>query len=281
MKKTTTLFFNNRSVLCFLVPIFFIRFSYCNTSNYDISQISTTKHYLTQQLDSLDLQKQIRKRNGLSVTEIEQRQIEIKDSLALLKEHIQKAATAPTPIVSKRQSKHTLFSKPDNLFDWIIVIVGIIAIFSGSMLISGIVRSLHSKSKYRKKTAPHQQILSTNREPPTSAFPLYNRDGRTAPGPGPDPAVSFPDTLALDQLRQRIGTPPADSSPQTDGVPHLTAPIASASLPDDKLQQSTNIEQQIIAAARDGLDITALSRKFHLSSDHIALILKVAHKKQT
>ena len=117
------------------------------------SELSNTIGIITQNIDSLDLLKQDLKRKGQAIIEIEQQQDLLRDSLHQLRIKLQTTSEV-LPKTSGKKRTALFFLKPANLFDWIIVVTGLIASFSGLMLIIGIFRILGLKRKRKPRKPP-------------------------------------------------------------------------------------------------------------------------------
>ncbi|MBN1309526.1 MAG: hypothetical protein JXA18_16520 [Chitinispirillaceae bacterium] len=227
---------------------------------------------LSQKIDSLDLLKQNLKRKGETIAEIEQRQDSLRDSLRMVRDNLQTASNIPSKTSGKRNLP-LFIQKPTNPFDWIIVITGAVALFSGLMLFIGIARSLRLKQnrQKRKQGAPsrdHEKQGMEKRVKTVAAYPAYEAP---PPSSAPSPVI---DSGSINQLRQRLDN---QQSFQHNATPAVAAaqPVQPQCSPNDA-SETDAIEHQILDASRNGLDITAISRKFHLSADHVALILKMA-----
>lgn len=224
---------------------------------------------ISEKIDSLDLIKQTQKRHGQPIAEIEQVQVVLRDSLQSLRSIIQKyAEIQPTT----HAPFHTLaLAKPANLFDWIIAIVGIIAAFSGVMLLIGLIRAFFIKKPRRnrnatahKKNSPKQ---TTSAEP---AYPLYTAASAHAAPSNSSPILG---ETNLHYLKGRVTNEEAINRSEAPPIPkgsNQSGKSAPFSL--------NETEQQVIAAARSGLNPIEISRKYHLSNDHVALILRIAGK---
>lgn len=224
---------------------------------------------LSHKIDSLDLLKQNLKRKGATIAEIEQQQDALRDSLRMLRDNLQ-TASETLPKASGKKNLPFFPQKPTNPFDWIIVITGIIASFSGLMLIIGITRSLKLKRnrKQRKQEALYRYHTQQVGEKPVAAYPAYEAPPASSPS---SPGI---DTGSLRQLRQRL-----DNQQRAEHYDAPDIPDVRPVQPKPSSAESSNtdsIEKQVVDAARNGLDVAAISRKFHLSADHVALILKMA-----
>jgi hypothetical protein len=113
---------------------------------------------LITQNDSIDLLKQSYKRKGIALTELEEKQMAIHDTLRYLNNQIQNFRYSPerTSIPDLRRA---ISLKPDTIFDWIIIIVGIIAVISGVFLVFGVISIVTSKKRRSKKKKPAQQTI--------------------------------------------------------------------------------------------------------------------------
>jgi hypothetical protein len=241
-----------------------------------VEKLSEQREVIVHQLDSLDLLKQDLKRNGIAITEIELQQNQLHDSLQHLRTRIQ-SSTENIPFQSGSKNSLKFIQRPTNLFDWIIVIVGIVAFFSGLLLIVGISRSLSTRRRRHtvKKTSPH-----TPPPPKPDPTPLYKNPGNALPSPPPSekplPGQPKPltETGSIRLLRQRMEeseSPAPPAMPKAPEKPSSQEPIPSVLLP-----EADTLASEVIAAAKSGLDTVAISRKFHISVDHVALLLKIA-----
>lgn len=224
---------------------------------------------LSRSIDSLDLIKQELKRNGRSISELEQSQTILRDSLRILHNVMQKASKQPM-----RTDSPTHY-RPDNTFDRATIIVGIVALLSGLIFITG---TLRASAKRRKRT-----LLKAANSPQGNSHPLHSIKETTvcaaypeyrAPLQADTPPIK-PDFVAqpgpLDMTWKNLpGIQPEKRLSEA-------APQAAAQSPvNDREKKVETIESRVLNASRNGLDIQAISRKFHLSTDHVALILKMA-----
>ncbi|MBN1758669.1 MAG: hypothetical protein JW863_10145 [Chitinispirillaceae bacterium] len=258
-------------------PLFFILFCFqiVYSSATTLGDLSERRAEITQQLDSLDLLKQNLKREGIAITEVELRQSRLRDSLNYLRSRIQSTSEAPSP--SGNRNPATFLKMPSNLFDWIIVIVGGVAFFSGLMLVIGISRSVSSRKrrsalkKYQRQAQPQQSAPKEVETKPEPAYP--------SPDPAPPPPATSGESMNITSLRQRIAHS-ADHAEENHMVlkeapRHSIQPRIPENSTDD-----TSLEKQVIAAANDGMDTLAISRKFHISVDHVDLLLKMAPRRK-
>ena len=245
-----------------------------------INLLAQQRESMIRQIDSLDLVKQQQKRQGKSIIEIEQVQNSLRDSATHLKTSIQ-TLSAHTPATRPPSQPLHFFPKPTNLFDWIIVIVGAIATLSGIFLIAGIMRSIKTKRKRARRQRMQQQYRTMNSTTPVPApaqpaYPEASDSGdRTPPSPPPLPDTGTTIALLRERVKQHTTTEPDQPPPREV----LERPILPPEPPEVLSQTVDSLEQKIISAARCGLDHATISKKFQVSIDHVALLLKVAAKK--
>jgi hypothetical protein len=267
---------------CSATRLFILLFSLFVTtlSNNLDSTIIHKRVQLISENDSIDLLKQTFKRKGLSLTELEEKQRVIRDSLKMLNLQIQNTN------ISHSNSRlpdliRLLSNKPETIFDWIIIVVGIIAVISGVFLISGIFSLLSSKNKASKSKKSSKKIS----EPPPKKL-------AATPQPAASPKQSIDELRALagntsdtvNQLRRQLkNTGTISSQPETNirakNLPQQEE-MPPALFADPNTQDELHTQKQIIDAARNGMTPHDISIKYHMSTDQILLILKVAGVKQ-
>jgi hypothetical protein len=244
------------------------------------------KQVLTEQLDSIDLEKQLRKRRGESLEDLEKSAEILKDSIAALKREMPPAAqgldqaedsgeksAGSTVNASDRFQQFQKFL-PKTFFDWMVDIVGFIAVISGIVLLFGIFGLLSKGFKKKRKAAPlHKPLHEVF--PRSYAADAYDRIPKVPGGRTEE------NNEALASLRKRIEDvpPPKVKEPEDDGV--LATVDDSAEGNDGFPGRTAGPEEQkkkVILAARQGLDVSEISRRFHLSADEVSLILRMARR---
>lgn len=248
--------------------------------------VTSRKHALSEKLDSIDLEKQLRKRRGESLEDLEKTAELLKDSIAIVKQQLpgistdasdgggEKAASASGGRAAGWVRPFQKFL-PRTFIDWMVDIIGLIAIISGIVLIIGIF-GLVSKSFKKKETPlprPLHEIF-----PRSYAVDAYDRIPKVPLGP----TEEKDETIA--SLRKRIEDSPG-KMPQDEGVPTATAGESGATdgstgkAPMPAADDNTrSLKTQVVRAAQQGLDVSEISRRFHLSSDEVSLILRIARK---
>lgn len=233
------------------------------------------KKILSARLDSIEMEKQTRKRKGEPLGDLEEECGRIHDSIAALRVEILETDES---ILQRRKAagKESFiapflkpFFKPAHVFDWIIIVVGFIALLSGIVLIIGLITTVFRRSKRKLKPSVRPQPKKFHSEklpqgspkvPPSDSYITADKDDR-----------------GIDTLRRRMQKDIEDIQRfNTDDSPFATR--------DDEHEAQTErenkdtVREQIIRAAREGLDVQEISRRYHISSDQVSLILRVAKK---
>lgn len=275
MKKTPATYFTIR----FFILLFC--FSVTTLPNNLDSTIIHQRVQLISKNDSIDLLKQTFKRKGLPITELEEKQGIIRDSLKTLNLQIQNTN------LSHHNSRlldivQLLSNKPDTIFDWIIIVVGIIAVISGIFLISGIFSLFSSKKKSSKSKKSSKKIS----EPPPKK-PVATTQPATSSKQSIDElralASNNSDTVNLLRRQLKNSEPTRSLSEEPNNFSRkLPQPeeMPPALFSDSDDQNELQTQKKIIEAAKNGMSPHDISRKFHMSTDQVLLILKVAGVKQ-
>jgi hypothetical protein len=239
------------------------------------------KRTLSARLDSIELEKQSRRRLGNDLGDLEAESRRVKDSIDLLRQEI--AAIPKTALSSlRRQSPQTHrlaaasldWLVPKNLFDWVIVFVGGIAVISGLFLLIGLVRSLIRKPKPPRRTPSSQTSQASS--PPFRQPPPRMQPPRDASVIANDADI---ENDAIDSLRKRIG---ADSGPKLRIKHPLDTPrrAEGPNRPaDGGAGKDGGLRQAILQASLAGDDAHEIARKFQVSLDQVKLILRVGSGK--
>ena len=232
--------------------------------------VAEIKQALTRKLDSLDLEKQVLKRSGQSISDIELQQTELLDSLKLIREKIQSSYLSQSRPY-KATSKVSI-PRPQSLFDWIIVAVGATAVLSGLILIIGLLKTFSSKPRRRRTNSLKKKATQTYTQ-------MQHSEPLQKPVLPPPEHPVFPDTLPdpITRLRMRIiEESKTEEAMEQTPVHNVHSPVAhSTTLEND---QEKDISNKILNASNSGLDVLEISRRFHMSTDQVSLILKVARK---
>jgi len=241
---------------------------------------SQAKKMLSARLDSIEMEKQIRKRKGESLEDLEIESKKIYDSITVLRTELSGYAD-PVSASEEEPDKGPSFSfslrsliKPVNFFDWIIIIVGLVALLSGIILVAGLTHTLSIRKK--KKPPPSAHILPKKLDAksvpdmPVDVPPLVQGD----------PAEK--ETRGITTIRQRMQSVGEQVQKEIENISPFSE-LEQADEQSEKEDQKNSIRNNIIQAAKEGLDVHEISRKYHISVDQVALILRVAgggHKKE-
>lgn len=216
-----------------------------------------THTQLLRQIDSLDLEKQNKKRTGKDIDEIEQQQRILVDSLKKTRILLE----SKNFFHEKETTPFSSFFNPSSLFDWIILVTSIIALVS---LIIFIFSFLSTATKRMHKKQNTKKITINKKHP--------------AKNEAKEHTYSLNEELELlEQLRRKIkidnnATTSTSIKPPTRICNTLPVQIQNESTSDTN---TSDLQKEIIEAFQNGSEVPDLSRKFHLSTDHISLILKM------
>lgn len=248
----------------FLGILIFFCMPYGHGTNSTESLVSGINN-LNEKIDSLNLEKQIFKRNGKSISEHESAIARLRDSLHQIQNQIQKAVIK-APVTNKKPKMPSLL--PQNYFDWIIVITGIMAIISGFVLILGIIKNIQNKPSRNYSKKPQPVILPK--------VPYSNRE---TPTQQPLP----PETPLSQEKAFPFNKPPELKKTTFENSDGFIQPLQAKTRPsapkwEKPSLNSPEIEKLVLQAYNDGMSISEISRKFQLGSDYVSLLLKVAKK---
>lgn len=249
--------------------LFCVAFSLNAIPNVRDSLIIKKRMDLITQSDSIDLLKQSFKRKGIALTELEEKQKAIHDTLKYLNNQIQNFKFSPTR-TSIPDLIRSISLKPDTIFDWIIIVVGIIAVISGVFLVFGVISITISKKKHSRKKKPIQNSIPTPQKAlAPSTHPIDELRAL---------ATNTSDTVT--QLRRQLkNSEHENNAPDRERLKqHQEAEEEMAPLPVSErgYKRDTQTEKKIIESARSGASPQEISKKFHTSIDQVSLILKVA-----
>jgi hypothetical protein len=234
------------------------------------------KKVLSLRLDSIELEKQASRRVGLDLTSLEAESRRLKDSIDRLRQAIADVLPAAAGTGLHRVEQGAAIPTvhwmgvfvPGTLFDWVIVVVGGIAVISGCILLVGLIRSfLRRPLPPRPKTPPQTPYAVPPppfRQPPPIVQPLRDTSGIT------DYADNEND--GIEALRKRIG---ADVGPKL----RIKHPLGGPDEPNRTTRSSSkaadNVRLGIVNAARAGEDVNEIARKYYMSVDQVKLIVRV------
>ncbi len=232
------------TITVILITYILLHSTAASNQNSTVIPLLEKKNALSQSLDSLNLLRQSNKREGRSFSEIEFKHKQIIDSLQLIRKIIQ-TDIAETSRLSDNKNHFPLF-RLLCLSDWVILLIVAALLFAGILLLLKVVKNVlfnSSKNKASNKPAKLRPLASN---PPNS---LLSKE------------LSGHNDFAKSQI-------------MNDDQIHFEYSERNSDQLDDKNDE--DLETNVIKAASEGMSIQELSRNFHLSSDHITLILKLA-----
>lgn len=226
-----------------------------------VSPTIELRNQLNRKIDSLDIEKQLRKCNGQNIDDVEQQQNKLLDSIKSIRIAIQNEAAVLEKNLKTNNNSISISTilNPQNIFDWVIIITCSIAIVSLLFLIFGIF-ILISKNR-KKKQLPSLKNKKTPSNPNKPVGKMEKID-----------SSSNQNIELLNQLKRKIIEKQANSETQS---PHPPTQILKTTPLQSEQVLTNNLEGQILKAYQNGSDIQEISRQFHISVDHASLILKI------
>jgi len=230
--------------------------------------LAAHKQALIQKLDSIDLEKQFRKRKGEPMADLEKAAESIKDSVAIIKTQIPRpgfsagSKAMPDTVAKSPVAAQGLLLKilPKSMFDWMIAVVGFIAIVSGAVLFVGIFGML-TKGFKKKKVAPKQPKTLQEIFPRSYASEAYAKMPKVQNGHAEEKEG------AMQVLRKRIE--------RTETTRHSDGPVLATEEAAADGGDVDDVKNRVMAAAKDGCDVLEISRRFQMSADQVSLILRM------
>jgi hypothetical protein len=200
-----------------------------------------------EKIDSIEVEKQKKKRAGQSIGELEAEVSLLRDSVKALRTEIQKEPAAARAPAKSFPGKALLLSRIC-LFDWLLIGAGGAAAAFAAVLLFLFFRAL---SRPRTGNVPHRREPAPTRVQSAAQKAYAAQSGAVGNG---EPAGPKPE-------------------PQPPAAPPPVPPLATAVSGSPK-----NLVDLVVKADREGIDIREISRRYHISADEVALILKMAKK---
>jgi hypothetical protein len=227
------------------------------------------KQTLTARLDSIELEMQMRKRQGEDLEKLETLSQQLRDSVALLREQIDARVDAVGGITTVAPPGISIpgleWFEPEGTFDWVVLGVVAVALLAGLVLVLSLIRA--AATRKRRRPVRSRQAADAPSRPPVP--PPARPDPPSAASASP--ANADRSNEELESLLQRI---------QQDGE-RRQQQKSSARIEPPQQQQTTrvgNLREQILAAAGQGLSAQEISRRLHASVDQVNLILRLADR---
>ena len=226
------------------------------TADARVEQLKTLKA----QIDSLELEKQVKKRSGQELTDLEEQTALLRDSIQALRSELEKRSPSG-PFSIEQAVNKSFLPQTIGLFDWILI-AG-----AGLVILLAILFILFYRlgASRREKTARQARLPVKKWEPQDSADKPRDTAIQRAYAPqmknGPQAKTAAADAGHA----QPKAPPPVPPRPAARPAP------VTADLPKDQADL-------VVRAAASGFDIKEISRRYHISEDQVALILKMSKK---
>lgn len=216
-------------------------------------------------LDSLEMVEQSLKRQGLSISDVDEQCRLLRDSIDAIKSNISlPESPSTTADVGKPEQKIVTIDLssipflPQSVKEWTLFGVGAMVLLCIILLATGLVRLI-----FRKKD-------SKSSLPKTDSFNW---------GVGPDAGTSKPlpdlteglSAKKIDSLRNRV----SNDLQKLQQLNHQDSRPASVKSDGEQIGRSA----ELVKAAESGMDTAEIARQFQMSADQVALMLTIARKK--
>jgi type II secretory pathway pseudopilin PulG len=220
---------------------------------------------LCEKIDSIEVEKQVKKRNGLPLIELEAKTADFRDSIKTIRLELGQgaapiAAAAPESKESPQDYIKKLLPGPKNkIYDRILLAVGVVTIFIGIFFFFAV---FAFKARSRKQTASQNQTKRV-----AAQYEEVQKKVAAAQSAYPD---SFSNTPSESAALASAIPPSAQTVPKT--VPPAMQPHPPAQT------SESDLKNLVLKAGKEGLEAKEISKRYHISIDQVALILKMAKK---
>ncbi|MBN1130408.1 MAG: hypothetical protein JXA71_15555 [Chitinispirillaceae bacterium] len=209
-------------------------------------------------IDSLEVEKQTEKRNGRSIVDLEQMTAILQDSVALLRQELLRQKQNPAPSLPGKLDAYIKYLPSSlGIVDTIIIGIGAAAVLFAVIFLFFLTSAA---SRRRKKAAAiRPSVPRPVTEPAATPFLMdssVQRAYAAQTAKVPEPPLQRDKPLDRPRSPGPVYAPPA--APTTGQGP---------------------LNDLVVQAVNDGLDIKAISRRFKIGVDQVALILKMAKRK--
>ena len=274
------------------------------------STVLAHRMQISVRLDSLEFEKQECKRQGRPLDALETRCRALRDSLDLFRASASGASFSPAETASAKTQQNTkstavtqkssfsfqsiidmiptsIRSKmggiinPQSPFDWIMLLVSLIATLSGMVLLFGMISMIKDKIGPKKRKGarglpppPQRAALAAPKQSASSVAMLQKLKDTSPAKPEPKAAPTLPpepkhsqDETAMEILRSKMRSDetskPASTEPAQSN--NSTPPITGATL-----------RERVLSANKIGQSPEEIAKNLHVSLDQVKLILRVA-----
>ncbi len=229
-------------------------------------ELTEKRSSLSRVLDSLQVEKQLRKREGRPIDRLDARTAALRDSMEAVRRRL--AALNAIRDHGESDSEGSVPStflswRPGTAFDWVIIAVAATAAGSGILLLFGILASLRQANYRRKKTvsrsAPKPATEEIHKKKPVSAVE--------------NEYVGVPsaDSEEVDSIRLRIAR---DTGRFTAVSEQSTSAFSSTSSP-------KTTRARIVACLRQGKSVQQTARELQVSVDQVNLVSRIVDSDPT
>jgi hypothetical protein len=229
-------------------------------------KLTEKKSTLSRALDSLQIEKQIRKREGKSIGGLDARTAALRDSIEAVRRRL--ASLDAIRDDAGLEDDGSILSSiplwhPRTTFDWIIVGVAVTAVGSGILLLFGLLASLRQAGRRRRKSGVRPSAKQVRMEP-RRKIPVSSREEKDA-----DTSVDEPEEI--DSIRYRI----ARDTGHFAAVPNQSHPGPSGGA------TPKTTRARIVACLRKGLTVQQTARELQVSIDQVNLVSRIADSDPT
>ncbi len=230
-------------------------------------ELTAKKAGLSRILDSLQIEKQIRKREGRSIGGLDVRTAALRDSIEAVRRRL--ASLDAIRHDADLEDAGSVLStiplwQPRTAFDWMIVAVAVTAAGSGMLLLFGILASLRKAGRRRRKSGARPSAKQARMEP-RRRIPVSSREERA-----PE-AFSAHDPEEIDSIRYRIAR----------DTGHFAAVSDHSSLVSSGGAAPKTTRARIVACLRKGLTVQQTARELQVSIDQVNLVSRIADSDPT
>jgi hypothetical protein len=213
---------------------------------------------LKEKIDSLEIEKQEKKRNGQSIDELEERTALLRDTVRALRLEVQQGALS-LPAKTKQGVVNKILPMAGSFFDRLVLGAGAIAVLVALIIFPVIV--INRGRRRRLRAAQGRPEI---KKQPISA------DVRPSHETAVQKAYAAQMTMGPDRNSGRNNA--RENVPQKQVDPIDTSLSATAG-------PAKNLNDLVVQASRAGLDSKEISRKYQIGVDQVELIVKMAKKK--
>lgn len=224
---------------------------------------------LTQKLDSIEVQKQIQKRNGESIEDLEIYTKKILDSIVNIKATIEQDYQNKnfTELAMLKIQEH--FSKmPTKPIEWAMYIAGVVLVLIILAILYGTIFGLIKRLR-RPKTQKLKNRLEKNQKPMSTT--TLEEPSQANPYSAYKQSIKPKSTESITRLRMRIQE---ESQPSQMPAPQILT--SNESFFADAEENTSDPNSYILQDLQKGIPVSDIAKRHHVSIDQIHLLSKVS-----